>query len=169
MNNQMNSQKGFTLIEMVIVIVVMGILAAVAIPKFVSFTTDARVATMETLEGVVKTSANLVFAKSALEGNEDESAAKVDVAGKLVNVTFGFPVIDSRGEDELMNILETDISYTLSQEVGGDNGVILISNSEAENPAECFIRYQNAQFSGGIDGMPDVKVPFNVSSVLTGC
>jgi prepilin-type N-terminal cleavage/methylation domain-containing protein len=51
-NEQSNEwTKGFTLIEMVIVIVVMGILAAVAVPKFVSFSTDARVATMETLEG----------------------------------------------------------------------------------------------------------------------
>ncbi len=165
----MNGQKGFTLIEMVIVIVVMGILAAVAVPKFISFTTDARVATMEALEGVVKTSANLVFAKSAVEGNEDEASSVVEVAGKTIKTAFGFPVIDARRSDDLKDILETDISYTLSQEVSGEDGVILISNTDAENPEECFIRYQNAQFYDGVDGFADVKTPLQITSVLTGC
>ncbi len=165
MNNQMNGQKGFTLIEMVIVIVVMGVLAAVAVPKFVSFSTDARVATMESLEGVVKTSANLVFAKSAVEGHEDEASSAVEVAGNMVQTTFGFPVINAKGVDELAQILETDMPYELSQEVNGENGVILISNTKAENPAECFIRYQNAQ----LDADTGNKTPLQISSVLTGC
>lgn len=50
----MNKQKGFTLIELVIVIAVLGILAAIAIPKFVDLQTDALNASKKGMSGAVK-------------------------------------------------------------------------------------------------------------------
>ena len=40
----MNKQQGFTLIELVIVIIVLGIIAAFAVPKFINLSSDARLA-----------------------------------------------------------------------------------------------------------------------------
>lgn len=58
-------KAGFTLIEMVIVIVVVGILAAVAIPRFFDFTTDARAAACQGSLGGVRSAISNYYAYSA--------------------------------------------------------------------------------------------------------
>ncbi len=58
-------QSGFTLVEMVIVIVVLGILAAVAIPKFFDFTTDAKEAAAKGSLGAVRSAIATFYAHSA--------------------------------------------------------------------------------------------------------
>ena len=58
-------RAGFTLVELVIVIVVLGILAAVAIPKFFDFTTDAKEAACKGALGAVRSAIANYYAYSA--------------------------------------------------------------------------------------------------------
>jgi len=58
----MSSEKGFTLIELVIVIAILGLLAAVAIPKFVDLSGDALVASKQGMSGAVKSAHAIAIA-----------------------------------------------------------------------------------------------------------
>ncbi len=62
--NVARGQQGFTLIELVMVIVILGILAAVAVPKFTDLSTDAEAAALSSIEGSIKSAATICLAKT---------------------------------------------------------------------------------------------------------
>ncbi|WP_020675476.1 prepilin-type N-terminal cleavage/methylation domain-containing protein [Geopsychrobacter electrodiphilus] len=64
----MKNQKGFTLIELVVVIVILGILAAVAVPKFVDLTADARLANAKAVAGTLGSSSAINYAAALVKG-----------------------------------------------------------------------------------------------------
>ncbi|HLQ66208.1 MAG TPA: prepilin-type N-terminal cleavage/methylation domain-containing protein [Candidatus Limnocylindrales bacterium] len=63
------SESGFTLIELVIVIVILGILAAVAIPKYEDMREQARVATVKGQLGSIRSAVAIQYARNALNGS----------------------------------------------------------------------------------------------------
>lgn len=87
----MRKENGFTLIELIIVIVILGILAVTAAPQFFNFGADARGSTVEGLAGTVSSSADLVYGRAAIAGVEGEENSTVEVSGGTVPVTYGYP------------------------------------------------------------------------------
>lgn len=55
-------QQGFTLIELVMVIVILGVLAAVALPKFVSLKSDAQIAALQSVVGTINSASSVNYA-----------------------------------------------------------------------------------------------------------
>ena len=87
----MKNRKGFTLIELVIVIVILGILAAVAAPKFMNLQREAKISVIHGLEGAVKTSMQLVKAKWLVLDNQSVTTVSVDEFDNVSVYALGNP------------------------------------------------------------------------------
>jgi MSHA pilin protein MshA len=81
------SQKGFTLIELVIVIVVLGLLAAMAIPRYIAIQQQARIAAVNGMAGGLRGAVALARAQYMVVGNN--ALATVDMDGTLVACSQG--------------------------------------------------------------------------------
>jgi MSHA pilin protein MshA len=86
----MNNQKGFTLVELVVVIVILGILSAVAVPKFIGMQEEARKGVLEGIRGSLKSAVSMVHAKCLVSNTMDDSTITVD-GGDSVDVNLGYP------------------------------------------------------------------------------
>ncbi|EKO3576933.1 type II secretion system protein [Vibrio metschnikovii] len=89
----MKKQGGFTLIELVVVIVILGILAVTAAPRFLNLQGDARQASLQGLKGAIDGAAGIVYGKAAIKGLETAASGSVD----SIDIVFGYPAATSTG------------------------------------------------------------------------
>ena len=140
----MKKQAGFTLIELVIVIIILGILAVTAAPKFLNLQDDARLAAANGVKASLQSSSQLVYSKAAILGIESTSGA-VSVAGATVNTKFGYPVNTDAGK-----------TVALDGWSGAMSGTIATFKPSNEPNSKCAVTYDNAITAAG--GVPSIAV-----------
>ncbi|CDT13631.1 type II secretion system protein [Vibrio coralliirubri] len=105
----MKQAKGFTLIEMIVVIVVLGILAVTAIPKFMDVQSEARTAVLQGVGGAVKSANGIVYGQASIQGVEKKLDGQIKVSdSEDIQTTYGHILADA---DEIKKAVDTDINF----------------------------------------------------------
>lgn len=106
----MKSVKGFTLIELVIVIVILGILSVTAAPRFLKLQGDAKAAVMHGVKASVQAVVDGVYYKSVIQGTDGERRYdNTEVNGISIRTYFGYP--HEIWKDKLEHLMEHSFTY----------------------------------------------------------
>ncbi|WCE30007.1 type II secretion system protein [Vibrio sp. SCSIO 43137] len=151
----MKRQAGFTLIELVVVIVILGILAVTAAPRFLNLQKDARVASLEGMRGAIQGASGMVYGKSAIEGEESKAkgaspAPSVDASGSTVLTSYGYPTAADGGIGNAVVGLQSATDWARFTDGTTNTYVITfqastaLADAAAVKATKCYITYTEA-------------------------
>ena len=137
----MKKQLGFTLIELVIVIIILGILAATAVPKFVDLKGDARGAALAGVKSSLEGAATLTYSRAAIQSLEKSTTATLDDGTRIA---YGYPRARNGANyiDSFRDV--TGLSDTDWRIVFVNDATATITDADVDASTTCQVVYTQA-------------------------
>ncbi|WP_441003050.1 type II secretion system protein [Pseudocolwellia agarivorans] len=154
--SSLKTQQGFTLIELVVVIVILGILAATAAPKFIDLTGDAQASTIKAVRGSVESATTMVHAKALVKGAT--AATTLDIngtsdAGDDIAIVNGWPASTVAAWGDILDISANDFLSAVDGTTGTDGRIVFypgptaVADAAAAVTAGCYVSYTESASS----------------------
>lgn len=135
--NMVRKQNGFTLIEVVMIIVIIGILAAVAIPRFIALRADARAAAVKGMYNAVKSVSAMTHVAYLAH-----DSGPIAVKGAKVTIVNGYPAAaEADGIENAVQFDAADFTYT-------KGAPARFAHAGVGSPANCAVFYKEAAAGG---------------------
>ena len=155
----MKNQSGFTLIELVAVIVLLGVLAVTALPRFIDLRGDARRGVLESVAASMQSAAVQVYAKALMQDSL-AAADTVNDNGDTIETRFGYPQANAAdaANDDIDDLVDISGDESLIFQDGG--GAVRRVGYDADGDGRvtddnCFIIYND---SDGIGELPVIDI-----------
>ncbi|ANU37489.1 type II secretion system protein [Vibrio scophthalmi] len=155
----MKRQGGFTLIELVVVIVILGILAVTAAPRFLNLQDDARNASLEGLKGAMAGATGIVYGRAAINGVEgaQDQVISGSVGQPDITVDFGYPEASANGiGNAVVGLNDANGDWAVvSGSINTTAASISYTFSGNEDTTTCFVTYA---VSASVASEPSITV-----------
>lgn len=154
-------EAGFTLIELVVVIIILGILAAVALPKFMGLSKDARVSVVNGMSGSVMEAADMVHALAQVQGDVTSTGSVTMPDGTKITTAYGYP--DGSATGILVSLQDATTTPTTTFPftfTASTTAATFAYTASGTVNASCEVTYAQSTATG---------VAPTVSSTISGC
>lgn len=142
----MKNQSGFTIIELVVVIILLGIMAATALPRFMDVTDEAHNSVVEGVYGGLQSSVSLYHAQWVAEGQPDASVQLTDF-GSLRTTPEGYPygLVDNSGtDDDVVNDVDCAAVFTNVLQAGSPSITSVANVAGVVDETSDFATHENS-------------------------
>jgi MSHA pilin protein MshA len=152
--NVQKAQGGFSLIELIIVVVIMGVLAATALPKFAGVGADARFSNLQSAKGALESLSTAVHGKAIMSASNNsytmEDGTTIAIKNGYMDVTSAANIKTALGLTDWAAVpISNDGTDTFTPVTSADEiAFVPPSVKGTTTGATCFVKYKQAATAG---------------------